>query len=132
METWTAEQYRDYLNGPKKPKRKSLKPSGLKPTKPDLFCKAVQDNFSLNIIPEYKFHATRRWRFDYAIPHLKLAIEVEGGIWTQGRHTRGAGFLGDMEKYNAAAAAGWTLYRTTPKKLMSAETFDMIKLHASK
>lgn len=66
---------------------------------------------------EYQFHDKRLWRFDYAWPSYKIAVEVEGGIWTQGRHTRGKGVLGDMQKYNAAAVLGWRLLRCTPDQL---------------
>lgn len=69
-------------------------------------------------VAEHRFHATRRWRFDYAWPDHKLALEVEGGAWTGGRHTRGAGFVKDIEKYNAATLAGWRVLRTTPGSLM--------------
>lgn len=64
-------------------------------------------------VPEFRFHETRRWRFDYAHPVLRIALEVEGGVWSGGRHTRGAGFLGDIEKYNTATAAGWSVFRCT-------------------
>jgi very-short-patch-repair endonuclease len=60
---------------------------------------------------EYTFHPTRKWRIDFAWPEMRLAVEIEGGIWTQGRHTRGAGVRADMEKYNALACLGWTLLR---------------------
>ena len=60
---------------------------------------------------EYRFHPTRRWRFDLAYPDLKLAFECEGGIWVSGRHVRGQGFVSDCEKYNEAALMGWTVYR---------------------
>jgi len=63
---------------------------------------------------EYRFHPTRRWRFDVAWPDGLLAVEVEGGRWVAGRHTRGAGFEADMEKYNEAALLGWTVIRVTP------------------
>ncbi len=75
---------------------------------------------------EHRFHPDRRWRFDYAWPAERVALEVEGGVWTEGRHVRGAGFLGDVEKYNAAALDGWTLLRTTPDRLLTGETLDML------
>lgn len=68
-------------------------------------------------VAEYRFCPTRRWRLDYAWPELRVALEVEGGIWTRGRHNRGTGFLRDMEKYNALAAAGWRLFRCVPSDM---------------
>lgn len=65
------------------------------------------------LVPEHRFLVNRQWRFDFALPHLCVAIEVEGGQWTNGRHTRGAGFAADCEKYNAAAIAGWRVFRFT-------------------
>ncbi|MCC6475013.1 MAG: hypothetical protein IT514_14870, partial [Burkholderiales bacterium] len=50
-------------------------------------------------VAEHRFHETRRWRFDWAWPDHRVAIEIEGGVWTAGRHTRGQGFLADIEKY---------------------------------
>ncbi len=64
-------------------------------------------------VREHKFHATRRWRFDFAYPDLKLAIEAEGCVYGMGRHTRGKGYEGDCKKYNAAALQGWTVLRYT-------------------
>ena len=60
---------------------------------------------------QYRFHPTRRWVFDFAWPACRIALEIEGGTWTQGRHTRGAGFEKDCEKYNEAALMGWAVFR---------------------
>lgn len=60
-------------------------------------------------IPEYKFHPTRKWRFDYADPVNKVAIEISGAVWRRGRHQRGGGFIKDIEKYNEATIRGWRL-----------------------
>ena len=60
---------------------------------------------------EYGFHKTRLWRIDFAWPDHKLAVELEGGIWTNGGHTRPLGFLEDIEKYNALTEAGWRILR---------------------
>lgn len=55
----------------------------------------------------------RDWRFDFAWPDAMVAVEVEGGTWTRGRHVRGGGFRGDCEKYNAACVLGWRVLRFT-------------------
>lgn len=60
---------------------------------------------------EYRFSPTRRWRFDFAWPDVGIYVELEGGTWSRGRHTRGTGFAGDCAKYNAATLAGWTGFR---------------------
>lgn len=61
--------------------------------------------------PEVRFHTTRRWRFDYCHLPTRTAIELEGGVYSQGRHTRGAGFVGDCEKYNEARHCGYSVFR---------------------
>lgn len=64
---------------------------------------------------------------DYAWPQWKIALEVEGAVWVQGRHTRGSGFVKDMEKYNAAAVLGWRVVRCTPQTVTSAATIEMLR-----
>jgi very-short-patch-repair endonuclease len=70
-------------------------------------------NLDLQLMPEpeFRFHPTRMWRVDFAWPSLRVAVEIEGAIWTGGRHTRGAGVLGDMDKYNSLSVMGWKLLR---------------------
>ncbi len=65
-------------------------------------------------VAEFKFHPTRKWRADFAIPGAKILIEVDGGVFSGGRHTRGAGFIKDQEKLNAAACLGYRVLRFTP------------------
>lgn len=62
---------------------------------------------------EFVFCPGRRWRFDFAYPDRKIAVECEGACWTQGRHTRGSGFIKDCEKYNMASRLGWRILRYT-------------------
>lgn len=64
-------------------------------------------------LEEYQFHKPRKWRFDFAIPADKVAIEYEGIHSAKSRHTTKSGFTGDTEKYNAAAADGWKVLRYT-------------------
>ena len=93
----------------------------------DVFTTICRTDLKVECVKEYKFHPTRRWRFDYAIPEHKIALEVEGGVWTGGRHTSPKGFLGDIEKYNAATLMGWRVFRTTPDELYKLSTINLIK-----
>lgn len=77
---------------------------------------------------EFRFAPPRRWRADFAWPTLRVLVEVEGGIWIGGRHTRGAGFEADMEKYNAAAVTGWTVLRFGANAIKSGEAVRMTAL----
>jgi len=76
--------------------------------------KIILKELKLKTEKEYKFHPIRKWKFDFCIPSIRVAIEIEGAVWTQGRHTRGAGFIADMEKYNTATAMGWRIFRIVP------------------
>ena len=76
---------------------------------------------------EYKFSPQRRWRFDFAWPDRMVAAEAEGGHWSGGRHVRGAGFEKDCEKYNAAAAIGWRVYRFTAAMIRSGQAIAVLE-----
>ena len=62
---------------------------------------------------EYKFLPNRKFRFDFAIPDKKIAIEYEGLISRKSRHTTIKGYSNDTEKYNLAAINGWCVLRYT-------------------
>ena len=78
-------------------------------------------------VTEYRFHSTRKWRFDFAWPGSKIALEAEGGTWTKGRHTRGKGFADDCEKYNEASLLGWNVYRFTTDMIDDGQAFTMLE-----
>jgi len=92
----------------------------------DVFMLICEQTLKIEVVSEFQFHPTRKWRFDYAIPNLKIALEVEGGAWTNGRHTRGGGFIADMEKYNTGTLLGWRIFRVTPATLITDKTFKML------
>lgn len=75
---------------------------------------------------EYRFAPPRRWRMDFAWPGHRVYLEMQGGVWIQGGHTRGSGFVKDMERNNAAAALGWRLLQVQPEHLFTAETAALI------
>ncbi len=85
-------------------------------------------------VTEYRFAHTigRRWRFDFAwcsspFKIYTLALEVQGGIFIQGRHSRGAAMLKEWEKLNEASCMGWRIIYCQPKDLMTQATIDVIK-----
>ncbi len=93
----------------------------------DVFTTICKTDLRVECVKEFKFHPVRKWRFDYAIPEHKIALEVEGGVWTGGRHTSSVGFMKDMEKYNTATLMGWRVFRTTPDELYRLKTLNLLK-----
>lgn len=78
-------------------------------------------------IREHRFHPVRRWRFDLAFIDHRVAVEIDGATWTQGRHTRGSGFILDCEKLNTAAAMGWRVLRF-PSTVLNSRPADCVAL----
>jgi len=78
-------------------------------------------------VTEHRFHPVRKWRFDFAWLDQSIAVEIEGGTWSGGRHTRGSGFEADCEKYNEAAAIGWTVFRFTGKMVKSGNAIQLLR-----
>ena len=78
---------------------------------------------------QVRFHVKRLWRFDAARPDIKLAVEVEGIVWSGegGRHQRGAGMEGDMEKYAEALCLGWRVLRVSPNQIKSGQAIEWIE-----
>jgi len=75
---------------------------------------------------EFEFHPKRKWRADFHLVDKKILVEVEGGIWTGGRHTRGRGYLGDLEKYNAATMMGFQVIRFSTDQVKSGHAIQQI------
>lgn len=74
---------------------------------------------------EYAFATGRKWRFDYCWPEKMVALELDGGVHTQGRHTRGSGYANDCRKLNAATVQGWRVIRVTTG--MAGEAIDWLE-----
>lgn len=78
---------------------------------------------------EYEFHPTRGWRFDLAFTPYKVAVEVDGGVYSQGRHTRGSGYEEDCIKYAEAALLGWTVFRFSTGQVQKGIAIDYLEKH---
>lgn len=84
--------------------------------------KTLLDERNISYEMEYHFHHHHftendlkgkpcNSRFDFCIPDKKMAFELEGGVWSKGRHVRPRGFIKDCIKYNLATSLGWSVYR---------------------
>jgi len=112
--------------------RKSRKQSKPRSKQSSSYNKAiVQAWLRSNGLPEcefeHRFYPERMWRFDLAWPESKVAIEVQGGIWGYGRHTRGAALLKEWEKINTAASMGWKILYCQPTELCMTVMVDYLK-----
>ena len=82
---------------------------------------------------EFKFDAERKWRSDFRIKggdgwhFLGVLVEIEGAVWTNGRHTRGMGFLRDIEKYNTASMLGYKILRFSTADVLTGKAKNFIK-----
>ena len=76
---------------------------------------------------ELRFDPVRRWRFDFAHEASRVAIEINGGVWSGGRHVRGAGYLRDREKMNAAQAAGWRVFELGTGQVTAGNLLQIIE-----
>lgn len=93
----------------------------------DCFVQICRKELGVTPVKELEFYPSRKWRFDYAFVDYRVALEVEGGVWSGGRHVNPRGFLGDMEKYNTAARCGWRVLRCTPDTLCTRATLEMLR-----
>lgn len=84
--------------------------------------------YGVKLEKEYKFIPGRRFRADYAIVPWWLLIEIEGAVWVSGRHTRGSGFVKDIEKYNLAMVYGWQVLRLTPQQFRKTQAVEWLEM----
>lgn len=82
---------------------------------------------STDMCREYQFHPSRRWRFDWAFPVARVAVEFEGGVFIGGGHTRGVIYSQNCEKYNTDAMMGWRVLRYTAPMVRAGEHEEQIR-----
>lgn len=76
---------------------------------------------------EFRFHPDRKWQADFRIDDMPILVEVEGGVFSNGRHTRGEGYTKDCEKYSAAAVNGWFVIRGTTAQIKAGLVIQWIE-----
>lgn len=86
-----------------------------------------RENSIPDYVEEFQFHPIRKFRFDWAIPSIKIAIEYEGLMSEKSGHTTISGYTKDCEKYNLACVCGWKVLRYTAKNYTNIEN-DLKKI----
>ncbi|BAP67545.1 DUF559 domain-containing protein [Acinetobacter baumannii] len=126
MSSMSLAKYRELFPVQKNKKRRSAKQTR-EPSVGEVLLATHLRACKIGFEQEYKFHRTRKWRADFLITGTKILIEVEGGIWSGGRHTRGKGYIGDMEKYNSAAMMGFTVLRFSTEQVKAGVAIKQIE-----
>jgi hypothetical protein len=99
--------------------------------------KRTLDLLPNGIVTEYPFAkmggSKRRYRFDLAIPGLKVALEIHGGAFikrrdggTGGAHHSIEGRARDMAKGNLAAVMGWIVIEVSPKEVSDGTAYNWL------
>ena len=93
--------------------------------------RALVDQINFASLPaateQYAFARPRRWRFDLAWPARMVAVEIDGGTWSAGRHVRGAGYEADCIKLAEAACRGWTVIRVTGGMVLDGRALALVQ-----
>ncbi|HEE5399805.1 TPA: DUF559 domain-containing protein [Acinetobacter baumannii] len=126
MSSISLAEYRELFPIQKSKKRRSAKQTREQSVGEVLLVTHLK-SCKINFEQEYKFHPKRKWRADFLITNTKILVEVEGGIWNGGRHTRGKGYIGDMEKYNSAAMMGFTVLRFSTEQVKAGVAIKQIE-----
>ena len=103
---------------------------------------SLSDRFLMQLVagrlphPDSEYHfaphvdgkPARQWRFDFAWPDSLVAVEIQGGTWTGGRHGTGVGIEQDAEKLNAAVSIGWRVALVTSKMIASGAGLVVVRI----
>lgn len=102
-----------------------------RPTKPnaphDALCRQLKMVGLEGWTREYRAIPGRRYRIDIAFPEQRIAVEVMGGTWANGRHNRGAGYATDCEKACLLAGMGWSYLPVTTEQVHSGLALEWIE-----
>lgn len=76
-----------------------------------------------------KTKRSKRYRLDFAHPNSRTGIEIQGGVYTRGRHVTGSGYERDCRKYNLAYTSGWTIFLLTSTMAKDSFWLSLIAEH---
>lgn len=80
----------------------------------------------LELTREQQLIFKRRFRFDFVQPESLVAIEIQGGTWSKGAHSSGAGIQRDCEKANLVQFAGYDIFCYTGRMITKENVYELI------
>lgn len=96
----------------------------------ELQLRAVKINYQT----QFKWNSGRKWRADFYVwpgpgdrTGIEILVEIQGGTWQQGRHTRGRGYQEDCAKLAEAQLAHYTIFFGTAKHIKSGELLRWVE-----
>lgn len=110
----------------------------MKPSAPEALLAAQLRAAGIAFEQEFKFCAWRKWRADFAAGRggsgvaggawlTTILVEIQGGGFIQGGHSRGMGLERDCEKLATAAALGWRVLPVTPRMVRDGRALALIE-----
>lgn len=136
MDEATAPKYCP-LCQPGKAKTKGISPKKARPDLNGIFKGQLIQYGVTGWKEEHYFHTRRKWRFDFAWPELKIAVEIHGGTYVPkhqlderrqgaGAHSRGAHQRRDFEKWSEAAILGWRVLHGDTKDVRKSSLVEKV------
>jgi hypothetical protein len=111
-------------------KRKGVKATPASKPNPEIFLAMLRSHgIEESCEQEFEFAKPRKWRFDWVFRDMvrPVALEIQGGIFTGGRHVRGAALLEEMAKLNEACILGYRVLFATPADVTSGAIFPILR-----
>ena len=123
----TQEEF-DAIQGGVEAKRP--RPVSVKDNKYKAQVELIFQALGVDIVREYRFHETRKWRWDWALPAIKVCFEYQGLNFGHGGasgHQTIKGIVGENHKYSEGSIAGWCIILVNAVSVESGLAHDLIR-----
>ena len=93
----------------------------------DLFAFQLDAAGLTGYVREYQAIPGRKFRFDFAFVRERLLVEINGGTYNGGAHSRGVGLNRDYEKGNLAVVNNWRVLSFDTKQVKSGAALEVVE-----
>ena len=93
----------------------------------DLFAFQLDSAGLTGYVREYQAIPGRKFRFDFAFLRERLLVEINGGTFNGGAHSRGVGLNRDYEKGNLAVVNNWRVLSFDTKQVKSGAALEVVE-----